>query len=267
MCTAVGIAPAGNRNESNSQDTKMNRQDFADCFRQMCKQYNIKQKDLAECLGLSCAAISQFMSGVSLPSQDQMDKMLLKMSVSPRDAGTMRFRLMIARSEKIKKEIPENNSIWPIPQDYVPIGVPNSPDILFGDPGSLPAIPVIHLEDLNTYSPNEALHSFAKRNMRRIIRRDVGSFGTVVAVETSGSDIDIACSGVINLLLMENMPDNCSSLELCKFPDNTYSIAASDQSPRWQSFTSIQPQNSTPEWKLPVLEMSITPLLRKNDTD
>ncbi len=245
----------------------MSREEFAKDLRMMCKKYNIKQKELAEVLLLSCAAVSQFMTGASLPKPEQLVKMMEKMGTTAQESQSMLFRLMLARTginETHTDPGPETESTWPFNMNhFFPPNALNTPENLFKDPASGTSVPVLYLEDMDDFTAGAVLNNYAQSRSRRGIIRDFGIFDDAVIIETCGEKISLPYCGLVQLTVAGKLPENYTSLMLCRLNDNSYRIIPECDNMRWQLFSlGKTPAKESIVWQLPLLEMSFTPLCR-----
>lgn len=246
----------------------MTREDFANDLRMMCKKYNVKQKELAEVLLLSCAAVSQFMTGVSLPKPEQLVRIMEKIGATPRESQSMLFRLTLLRTgmnetPAVKKK--EEELTWPFGMDqFFPPNALNTPKDLFCDPATRSSIPILFLEDMAEFTTDSVLNNYAQSRSRRTIIRDFGTlFEDVVIIETSGEKISLPHCGLVQLSIAGKLPEGYSSLTLCRMKDDSYHIVPERDNMRWQLFTlEPPPAPESVKWQLPVLEMSFTPICR-----
>ena len=92
----------------------MYRENFAEELRRLRKKSGVRQKELAERLGLSTASISQFMNGVNLPNMKQLNAMLKVMNIPLDEVGSARFLLMMARAAGPEEDrSPDQLPEWP----------------------------------------------------------------------------------------------------------------------------------------------------------
>lgn len=249
----------------------MSREKFAEDLRMMCKKYNVKQKDLAEALQLSCAAVSQFMNGVSLPKPEQLEKMMEKIGATPQETQSMLFRLLLLRTgfseTSAAPEEKEEEQSWPFGMDqFFPPNSLHEPLNLFNDPAARSAVPFLYLEDMDKFTSGTVLNAYARSHSRRFIVRDFGCFDDVAVIETRGEKLDLPHCGLVQLVVAAKLPEKYTSLTLCRLNDRSYCIVPERDNMRWQLFALDAPP--APEkimWQLPLLEMSFTPLCRVTD--
>ena len=240
----------------------MNREEFAAFLRTMCKKYSVKQKDLAEILGISCAAISQFMNGVSLPRPEQLVKMTEHMGMPAQESQTLLFRLLLVRNGMNEKQKIAVNDSWPLGADhFFEHSSLSTPHDLFSDVSAQSSVPLLYLEDMEDFTCGTVLMSYARSRSRRIIVRDFGSFKNTVIIKTTGDKLSLSHTGPIQLALTNDLPSGYTSLNLCRLRNGSYCISPGNDQMEWQLFA-IKKELDEKEvlWHLPLLEMSLTPV-------
>ncbi|MCI5778768.1 MAG: helix-turn-helix domain-containing protein [Lentisphaeria bacterium] len=254
----------------------MLRKDFAAKLREIRKKSGVRQKEIAARLGLSCASISQFMNGVSLPKMDQLKTMLEVMRTPADEAGKMRFMLMLARSGAPGPDPAADvtQERWPLSAggEFPGIGaLPgwgdlNTPDIAFASPGRHEGggVPLLVLEDMREYSPEVPLAVYARERMRETVIRDFGALGPPVIVQTTGERLNIPFGHLVRLALTDTLPEDYTSLRLCRFADDSYRLLPPEEplDRKWREFLPPPADGAERCWQLPVLEMTLTPVCR-----
>lgn len=253
----------------------MLRKDFAAKLREMRKKSGVRQKDIAGRLGLSCASVSQFMNGVSLPKMDQLKTMLEAMSVPADEAGKMRFLLMLARSgapgPDLETDMPGEDRFRSAGEGFPGLGaLPewgdlDVPDIAFASPGRHGGgVPLLVLEDMREYSPEIPLAVYARERMRETVLRDFGTFGPPVIVQTTGERLNIPFGHLVRLALTDTLPEDYTSLRLCRFADDSYRLLPPEEplDRKWRELLPPPTGGAERCWQLPVLEMTLTPVCR-----
>ena len=195
----------------------MSREKFAEDLRMMCKKYNVKQKDLAEALQLSCAAVSQFMNGVSLPKPEQLEKMMEKIGATPQETQSMLFRLLLLRTgfseTSAAPEEKEEEQSWPFGMDqFFPPNSLHEPLNLFNDPAARSAVPFLYLEDMDKFTSGTVLNAYARSHSRRFIVRDFGCFDDVAVIETRGEKLNLPHCGLVQLVVAAKLPEKSVSV-------------------------------------------------------
>ncbi|MBE6398598.1 MAG: helix-turn-helix domain-containing protein [Lentisphaerae bacterium] len=247
---------------------------FAQKLRELQKRSGVRQKDLAVKLGMSDALVSQFMHGVALPRMEQFRMMLEIMDVPADEAGRLRFQLMMARAGS------QDEPSTPVqPDPDVSILMPETPCDISGEQNhwknlcndyflaeapeqKKSGIPVIMLNDMNVFDHSIPLETYARHRTTNMASISSPLPGTVLIL-ADGASLALPHCGTLRLLVTDKLPEGTSSLELYGFNDNTFRIIPSrkNDSAHWDSFfPSQQFEADQVRWKLPLLEMGITPV-------
>ena len=260
----------------------MRREIFAKHLRQLIKDAGIRQTDLAFALGVSSAAISQFTHGTAMPSPQQLDKILLVLRTAPHIAEKIKYQLLLARSEP-KKNKPEkvdlsdeldNNCRWPFMLDQYSVADYYSlcdnndeglADFVGVSENNKVGAPIIYLEDLLHYDPETPLAHFAQEYMRDMIVRDFEPYEDPAIILTSGSNLGMSNFTNIQLVIIQTLPEDVTSLELClSNTGNFWLLPHEKQMSKWHVFCDKAPEKrENMLWSLPVLEVTMIPLAFK----
>ena len=256
----------------------MQRKDFAEELRALWKKSGVRQKDLADRLGLSCASISQFMNGVSLPKLDQLHVMLTLMNVPAAEAGKLRFQLLIARSNgrDAAEDVPE----WPFKpeSDQAPEisdprwQDPSAKNILFASPkpGEIQGVPLVLLSDLDDYRPDIPLIRLARRKMRKAVFRDFGTFDEAVVLRTTGDKLGMPYCELVQLAVTDAVAAGTAPLLLQQMTDGSHRVILADKrdTTGWRNFLPAPTDTQTDVfWQLAVIEITVIPNNRKAESE
>ena len=256
----------------------MQRKDFADELRALWKKSGVRQKDLADRLGLSCASVSQFMNGVSLPKLDQLHVMLTLMNVPAAEAGKLRFQLLIARSNG-RDAADEDGALpeWPFkpePDQAPEVSDPrwqdpSAKDIQFASPkpGEIQGVPLILLDDLDDYRPDVPLIQLARRKMRKAVFRDFGAFDEAVVLRAAGDRLGMPYCRMVQLAVTDAVAEGAAPLLLQQMTDGSRRVILADgkDASGWRNFLPAPADTKTGVfWQLAVLEITVIPNNRQD---
>ena len=258
----------------------MQRKEFAEELRALWKKSGVRQKDLAERLGLSCASVSQFMNGVSLPKLDQLHVMLTMMNIPAAEAGKLRFQLLVARSNG-----PDTARGDDLPPEW-PFGPDPDPSLVFDNvqgqdtdegeirfasplPGEIRGVPLISLNDLDDYRRDVPLIRLARRRMRKTVFRDFGAFDEAVVLRASGDQLGMPYCALVQLAVTDAPSEETSPLLLQQLADDSCRVILADEADPsgWRHFLpAAEEKQADVRWQLTVLEMTVIPNSRRSDT-
>lgn len=266
----------------------MQRTDFAQRLQTIIHNSGIRQTVIAEALGLSAAAISQFSHGTILPQTEQLSAILALLNVPAERRALMIQELIILR-EKYPDENADEEEIFQDEPDTPEAAVEEVSDgdnseeddpekdsqnfeQFFFDPIDDPqfvlaepvdGIPVIELNDLFEYNGEMRLADFAGLRSFDVLMRDYGSVGSPVVVKATGDQLGLRYRGMLQLVIADDLPLNTSMLRLAYCRNNEFKLLAPDRAAKNNGLDLLlKDKNPVVDlrWVLPVIEFTIIPL-------
>lgn len=253
----------------------MYKKEFAQKLRELQKRSGVRQKDLAERLGLSDALVSQFMHGVALPRMEQFRTMLEVMNIPSAEAGKLSFQLMMTRAGS------QHEPHQPAVAEPEVIATPrnnhrNSPkvpqpwsndchDFFLSEDvdATIPGIPVIMLTDMDVFDHSIPLETYARHRTDKLMKYRTTDLPGTVLILADGNSLALPHCGTLRLYVSDQLPGGNSSLELCGFQDDTFRIIPNQENGagNWEAFFPVQQfAQEQIRWKLPLLEVGLTPV-------
>ena len=253
----------------------MNWESFARKLQDVIKNSGIQQNIIAEALDLSSAAISQFIHGTALPNPEQLNSILVLLCIPDEEQIPLMQELHALREEAGEEEIKEYYAddedededddhnfesvyTWLKKDKSSP-----SPFWMVAEP-EVDGIPLIHLHDLDAYTPGMGLQDFATLRPHDLLMRDYGSCGSPIAIQTTGSQLGLRYCGILQLVIAEDVPVGLSAMALLCLPNFKYRIIPTDDRNTYRGLESLFDAKlkieTEPLWVLPVIEFSLLPI-------
>ncbi|MBE6364747.1 MAG: helix-turn-helix transcriptional regulator [Lentisphaerae bacterium] len=262
----------------------MSREAFANELNNIIQESGIRKTIIAQALGISSSALSQFIHGTAIPRPEQLNEILLLLCVSDIDCAKIHSLLNKVieeagddwESQVLDWREPDNddeeqekynsqsfNKFFEEPGDN------EEPAVLMLAEIPESGVPVIDLYTLNNMSGNMNLYEFAMLNVHDTVIRNYGSIGSPVIIKTVGSMVGMNYPGPVQLVVSQDAPTSYSVLTLVAYTDDSYQVIFNHES---RDFVNINPLFNKPrhtdrkkcKWFAPVLEFTIVPLNLEN---
>lgn len=273
----------------------MQKTDFAQKLQTIIHNSGIRQTVIAEALGLSAAAVSQFTHGTILPKTEQLSAILVLLNIPAEKRALLIQELLILREkypeyseydaeDNLNKESNQQsektedfNKKYPEENDENEENEEDNPDSqnfeqFFFDPLDDPqfvlaepvgGIPVIELNDLFDFNGDMRLSDFAGLRSFDVIVRDYGAVGSPVLVKATGDQLGLRYRGMLQLVIVDDLPLRTSMLRLAYCRNNEFRLLAPDKMAKSNGLDLLL-KDTTPVadfyWVMPVLEFTIIPL-------
>lgn len=255
----------------------MSRKSFASDLHEIIRESRIRQNIIAQALGLSSAAISQFIHGIVLPKPEQLEDILTLLCVSDEERSAMQERLAALREECGEEDIPEldpalinsddeeedDNNTFEESIDFI---FRDSGENDFEQPENIPdlSIPVLQLSDLK-YIKKSALCDFACMYSQDIILRDYGAIEIAALIKGTGDQLGLEYHGMVQMVVIdEKSPHkNIASTALAIYRGNTFRLiplVKSETNAGLTSFFAPVKAGAKPQRVFPILELTLLPL-------
>ncbi|MBE6359111.1 MAG: helix-turn-helix domain-containing protein [Lentisphaerae bacterium] len=258
----------------------MVRESLARELHEIIRTSGIRQNIIAEALGWSSSALSQFCHGTALPLPQQLAALLNLLCVSRSKHVELNRMLAMARDEAgedlyIDVKAGDNTDEIPDPETPKKPFDHNNFDELFNIYGTDPAklifaespnagVPIINLEDLDNYSPGINLYEYANIRLHDTTVRDYGEDISPVIMKTTGDMLGLRYPGMVQLVISDDIPPEMSSLVLSRYPDGTFMMLPNsdkyDLCGLEMLFDRTIEKKSSPKWTVAVIEFIIVPL-------
>lgn len=279
----------------------MNRELFANKLCKIVKRSGIKQDIIAQALGISSAALSQFIHGFAIPgepllitllttlcaSKDEQEDMLILLEearkefelndenpyfVDPEnDAADDDDDDIFADDERDSAELPQKtaSSFWDqslLEQLFKDVS--DTPSFTFAAPQNC-GVPVVNLEDMKFFEDGNDLFDFAHYCTEDTVIRDYGSLGgNVIMVKANGTQLGMSYDGLLIIVVTDNIKATVSTLRLSGYADGTFRLEPHGfAAPDDEKALFGTPAKKTLKrcWSLPVIELNIMPIKGNNN--
>lgn len=251
----------------------MSREVFAQELYEIVKETGIRQNVIAQAMGLSSAAISQFTHGTALPSKRQL-KTLLTMLCVPIFKQDEMLSLLIEAKKEFDQEIEPEEVTEDDNRDQEDLLLLDQPVLdqffrtahnqtilTFAQPNG--GVPLIELSDMQHYNNAEDVFDFACNRQLDTIIRDYGSLGRAVILKTNGSQLNLNYEGSILIVIAADMEQAETSLKLSYYSNRKFFIETTDDKFGKNGNFILQNQNGSKQrrvWSFPILELNIIPV-------
>lgn len=274
----------------------MQKTDFVQRLHTIIHNSGIRQTVIADALGLSAAAVSQFTHGTILPKTEQLSAILALLNVPIEKRALMIQELLILR-EKYPDEIEDEPENYPdeteddrqngfsengddFPDEsendddddpekkrdaqnfeqffFEPV---DDPQFVLAEP--VDGVPVIELNDLLDFNGEMRLSDFAGLRSFDVVVRDYGAIGTPVVVKATGDQLGLRYRGMLQLVIVDDLPLKTSMLRLAFCRNNEFKLLAPDKSAKNNGLDLLLKEKNPAvdfRWVMPVLEFTIIPL-------
>lgn len=253
----------------------MTREIFAQTLQDIIRDSEIRQTVIAQALGLSSAAISQFTHGITLPKVSQLSSLLDLLCVPDRQRMILCRELVSLREqfpESTEEAMDNEDSEEPDNEDDPGLDSYNlerlfsehtDKENFYVSASEVHGIPVIDLFDLNSLTPGITLFDFANQYLHDTAVRDFGTGCSPVIVKASGDQLGINFFGMLQIVIADDLPLSSSSLVLVRFHNGNYRILPYKEDKLISSSSKLFDEkefpSGKPEWMAPVLELSMLP--------
>ncbi|MBE6355937.1 MAG: helix-turn-helix transcriptional regulator [Lentisphaerae bacterium] len=253
----------------------MNRESFVKKLQDVIRDSGLQQNIIAEALDLSSAAISQFIHGIVLPNPEQLSSILSLLCIPEEEQVKLVQDLYTLREECGEEDSRNDIDYDELDEDFVNATslesiftdmLTNDPQVpsqlMFAEP-QIGGIPVIHLHDLDDYTPSMGLYDFATMIPHDLLLRDYGSLGTPVVVLATGTQLGLRYCGMIQMTLAEDVPFSLSALALICLPGYKYRMIPAGDRKSCRGLESLFDMklkiDTPPLWGLPIVEFTLLP--------
>jgi transcriptional regulator with XRE-family HTH domain len=262
----------------------MNRESLANDLHEIIRESRIHQNIIAQALGLSSAAISQFLHGVALPNSRQLEDILTLLCVPDEVRHSMQERLTALREEYGDEIIADLNNGTPNAdgedeEEIDDSSFEKSMDFIFRDSGeenceqpeTIPdlSIPVIRLQDLKYLDDDTELCDFACMHSDDIILRDFGSIAVAAMIKATGDQLGLKYNGMLQFIVVEDTSSysNIAATALAIYPGNKFRLIRIGDPNAIQGLDMLfadTGSDAKPERVFPIIELTLLPLFSSN---
>ncbi len=266
----------------------MNKEAFANELNSIIEESCIRKTVIAQALGISSSALSQFIHGTAIPRPEQLNELLLLLCIS--DLRSARLHSLLNKTIEEAGEDWESQAIdWRLEkpdtdeeddsdedfQNFNKLfnesdnsGTPHT--IMFAE---LPeaGTPIIDLFTLDKLERKMNLYEFSMINVHNTVIRDYGSIGSPVIVKTAGCLVGMNYPGPIQLVISQDAPESYSALRLVAYVDGSYQVILKENESDFNHMRSLfnKPRHTSLKkikWSVTVLEFTIIPLCAAEKT-
>lgn len=261
----------------------MNKKSFADELQEIIRDSGIRQNIIAQALGISSAAISQFIHGTAIPSDQQLAMILAMLNVNQKSHSLMFKLLQEARTsfpedQKLTDEDGDNgeedSDVSKSKKDHInfekiftQVKLIDDPTLVFGNSSN--GAPVINLHDLYQYAPSINISDFAFMYSHDTMVRDYGTATPPVIIKATGSLLGISYTGMMQLII-NNDQRQTVAMELALYPQTGFRLLALNAEALKGLeifFPDDVRKDEVPVWTLPVVELIFLPFFRDTDDE
>lgn len=248
----------------------MTREIFAKTLQDIVRESGIRQVVIAQALGLSAAAVSQFIHGITLPKLNQLNALLDLLCVPDK----LRVKLCRELKNLRDKDPDKTADEEPMEQDDAENDCDcydletlysgrDQRDSIMLSASEFSGVPVISLGDLDELPPGVAIFEFACQYLQDTVIRNFGISCSPVMIKAAGDQLGINLYGMVQVTVADDVQLTSSSLVLARYAGSKYRIVpySRKESVRENGklFNECEPVSGEPEWMIPVLELSILP--------
>ena len=262
-------------------EKRMKRESFANDLHEIIRESGIRQNIIAQALGLSSAAISQFLHGVALPNSKQLEDILTLLCVPDEVRKSMQERLSALREEYGDEIVADTENNTPDTDAEEEENVDDSSfeksiDFIFRDSGeenyehpeAIPdlSIPVIPLKDLKYLDDDTELCDFACMHSDDIILRDFGAIAVAAMIKATGDQLGLKYKGMLQFIVVEDTSSysNIAAAALAIYPGNKFRLIRIGNQNATQGLDMLfadTGSDAKPERIFPIIELTLLPLV------
>ncbi|MBR7121101.1 MAG: helix-turn-helix transcriptional regulator [Lentisphaeria bacterium] len=263
----------------------MSREAFANELYNIIQESGIRKTIIAQALGMSSSALSQFIHGTALPRPEQLNEILLLLCVPDTGCATLHRLLNLAIEEagenweaetidwdeQTAADDDENgddqeqndqknfNKLFKEYDDEL-----RQAPLIFAELNET-GIPIVDLFTLNGMDKGMNLYEYAMLNVHDTAIRDYGSLGSPVIIKTAGCLVGLNYPGPVQLVVSQDTPHSFSALTLEAYTDGSYQVILHEGERDFNHLESLfsKPRRNVSrkkKWDATVLEFTITPL-------